>query len=228
MGIVPKPISDKILFYSTRVANFDAHAEQIGTTPEAVARLQAALAEAKAASKAQAAAQAAARAATQRLEAAAEALTAAGSNIIAQVRTRARTTDDPGVYGLALLPPIADRTPMAPPGTPTRFTFTLHTNGLLLLKWDCKNPRGSSGTVYQVYRRIGASGEFTFIGTSGSKGFLDSTVPLAASELTYRIQAVRSTKAGAAATFNVTFGRTPDNLPLPTLLPRKKLFVRAA
>jgi hypothetical protein len=52
----------------------------------------------------------------------------------------------------------------------------------------------------------GSSGEATYIGGCGSRYFIDSTVPAGTSSVTYQMQAVRSTKAGPWATFNVQFG----------------------
>jgi hypothetical protein len=65
--------------------------------------------------------------------------------------------------------------------------------------------------MYQVYRRIGGgsgdgAGEFTYLGGSGSKKFVDSTVPAGSSQITYQIQAVRSTAVGAWEQFNVNIG----------------------
>lgn len=231
MGIVPKPTAKRIAFYRTRIAKFEQNAEAIGTTPEAVADLDAKLVVARDALSHQRKAQNAARSATLRLRLAMDEVTNAGAAIISQVRTKARMTGNPGVYSLASLPPIAERSPMAEPGTPTAFSFTLESDGLLLLKWQCKNPRGSSGTMYHVFRSIGANSPLIFLGATGSKAFLDSTIPPGTSAITYRVQAFRSTKVGVANNFIVTFGRSTagdDVIPLPTLLPRKKAFIRAA
>ena len=53
-------------------------------------------------------------------------------------------------------------------------------NGALIMKWKCANPAGSSGTVYQVFRRIGGTGEFTYLGGCGTKEFIDATIPAGA------------------------------------------------
>ena len=54
--------------------------------------------------------------------------------------------------------------------------------------------------VYQVYRRATATGEFTYLGGSGAKTFVDSTIPAGSSQVTYQIQARsidRSRRVGA-------------------------------
>jgi hypothetical protein len=100
----------------------------------------------------------------------------------------------------------ATPSPMPDPGTPEALEVTLDGAGGLILKWKCANPTGSQGTMYQIYRRVTASGEFTYLGGSGEKKFTDSTVPAGSSQVTYKIQAVRSTAVGLWAQFNVLFG----------------------
>jgi hypothetical protein len=100
----------------------------------------------------------------------------------------------------------ATPSPVPPPGTPNRFKVSLLGDGSIELKWKCNNPRGSTGTLYQVWRRIGTSGEFDYLGGSGEKKFTDSTLPAGATNVTYKLQAVRSTASGDWADCNVNFG----------------------
>ena len=57
----------------------------------------------------------------------------------------------------------------------------------------------------QVWRRI-EGGEPVYCGGCGKKTYTDNTVPAGTTNVTYDIQAVRSTAAGPWATFNVFFG----------------------
>ena len=82
----------------------------------------------------------------------------------------------------------------------------LRQDGSLVLRWTCRNPRGAAGTMYQVYRRIGMTGPFKYLGGSGSKRFVDETIPAGSAQLTYQIRARRSTAVGPWALFNVNFG----------------------
>lgn len=109
--------------------------------------------------------------------------------------------------GLAVRPTPA---PRPAPGTPDRFTVTLAADGALTLRWKCDNPRGCSGTIYQVWRRTtnagGTTGEFTYLAGTGARRFVDATIPAGSTGVTYQIQAVRSTAVGPWAQFNVNFG----------------------
>jgi hypothetical protein len=105
--------------------------------------------------------------------------------------------------GLATRPTPA---PRPAPGTPNRFAVALAGDGALTLKWKCNNPRGTGGTMYQVWRRVGGTAPFEYLGGSGTKAFVDATIPAGTPQVTYQIQAVRSTAVGAWAQYTVSFG----------------------
>jgi hypothetical protein len=60
--------------------------------------------------------------------------------------------------------------------------------------------------MYQVFRRNTPDGEFNYLGGTGDKKFVDSTLPAGSSQVAYQIHAVRSTAVGAWAQFDVSFG----------------------
>jgi hypothetical protein len=91
---------------------------------------------------------------------------------------------------------------------PTDFTATLDPTGVLNLAWKCANPPGASGTIYQVSRQVGAAGTMQIIGAAGDKKFIDATLPIGSTQVTYRIMALRSTVAGTPNEFTVKFGVT--------------------
>ncbi|MGH7214903.1 MAG: hypothetical protein ACREIT_09080, partial [Tepidisphaeraceae bacterium] len=124
--------------------------------------------------------------------------------IVLQVRSEAAHAGD-GVYSLASIPVPAKASPIAPPGKPSAFEAALDVTGALTLTWKCKNPRGSQGTIYQLWRKIDG-GALTYIGGAGRRRFVDATVPAGSAGVVYQIQAVRSTAKGEWATFNVNLG----------------------
>ena len=97
------------------------------------------------------------------------------------------------------------KTPSPPgnPGTANRLKVLLTAMGALDLSWKCTNPTG--GTMYQVFRKIGTA-EPLYLGGSGDKKFSDATLPAGTANVTYMIQAVRSSGVGAWADFNVKIG----------------------
>ena len=205
MAVVPKASVDKISFYENHTTPWSTNATAIGTTTVVVTDLTTKTTAARAAYNAQQAAQAAAKAATLTYAAAVAAMGDAGAAIITQIRAKAATAGD-GVYALAQIPAPATPTPVGPPGTPTDFGVKLAQNGAVTLTWKCANPAGAGGTMYQVFRRSTATGEFAYVGGSGERRFVDLTIPHGSSSVTYQIQAVRSTSVGPWAQFNVNFG----------------------
>ena len=195
----------RIEFCEAHNTPFSTNAVAIGTTVLATTDLATKTSAARAAYNAQQAAQNAAKAATNDYNIAVEAMTIACADILKQIKAKAAITG-PSVYSMAEIPAPAIPSPRPAPGKPTSFIATLEENGALTLKWKCPNPPGSSGTLYQVSRRNTPTGDFNYLGASGTKKFVDATIPAGSSGVTYQIQAVRSTIAGAVAQFNVNFG----------------------
>lgn len=214
MGIVPKPVRERISFYQAKLPNLEAHAVTVGTSPEAVDDLAAKVEAARLAFEEQSRAMLAARTATQDLQNKLKEMSVAGSAIIMQVHAKAQSTGDEAIYNLATIPVTAAKSRMGPPGTPSSLSAELLPDGSLELSWDCKNPRGSMGTIYHVHRRTDPTSPFEYLGLSGEKRYVDVTIPKGATQLEYEIQAVRSTAKGGKARFPVTFG-TNGAEPMP-------------
>jgi len=205
MPVVPVDKVAKIAFYENHTTPWSTNAVAIGTTATAVTDLTTKTAAARSAYNAQQAAQETAKAATLTLKNAVEAMASAGSDIIKSIRAKAAVTGD-SVYALAQIPAPAAPSPRPAPGTPTDFKVALGADGAVTLNWKCNNPAGATGTMYQVWRRIGATGEFSYLGGSGTKDFVDDALPAGSARVTYQIQGVRSTAVGPWAQFNVNFG----------------------
>lgn len=120
---------------------------------------------------------------------------------------------------IALQPSVSDQTkidlglavrgvpvPRPAPGTPYKFESTISINGVVTTKWKCENPKGSAGTMYQVYRRLGEAGAYAYLGGVGEKKFVDAAIPAGTASVTYQVQAVRSTAAGEWAEYKVQLG----------------------
>ena len=61
----------------------------------------------------------------------------------------------------------ATRTPMPPPGTCSDFKVELLNDGSVKLTWKANNAKRMTGVTYQVWRRFGGAGEFSFVGRAG-------------------------------------------------------------
>lgn len=205
MRLVPEDNHGRIMFFRTHLERWMEHAAEIGTTPEEVALLQADFDEAQAAFAAHMEAQSAARTATARMNFAIEQMCKRGAAVVGQIRAAARVKGE-GTYGLAMISPPDAPSPIAPPGKPQDFESNIDAVGWLTLRWKCKNPRGSSGTMYQVRRQLNGDGPFVHLATVGKKHFVDRGVPLGTKMALYEVQAVRSTHSGPTTRHSVYFG----------------------
>ena len=119
---------------------------------------------------------------------------------IKSIRTKAATAGN-SVYELAQIPAPATPTPVSTLGMPTDFSDQ---SGSLTLKWKC----GSPARRERCIRCFGATRRRESSNTSASSTntFIDQTIPAGSSQVTYQVQAVRSTATGPWAQFNVNFG----------------------
>jgi hypothetical protein len=205
MPLLPEQYAARIAFFQNRISTWTSQATNIGTTTAAVTALSTAVTAATAALAQQQTKRDAAKTATQNLKQLLATMDNLGMTIVEQVRTKARSAGD-GVYTIADLPAPATPQAKGDPGTPFDFKFELQPDGTLVMKWKCNNPVGTSGTIYQVSRRIGPTGPFEYLGGSGKREFIDLEIPAGATSMTYKIQAIRASAAGVTAVVAVAFG----------------------
>jgi hypothetical protein len=208
MSLVPDTNEGKILFFQSKNTPWAANSTAIGTTTGAVTALATRVTSAQTKLAAAIAAREASKNATAELKDAVRSMASSGADIIKQIRAKA-AVDGNSVYFLAEIPAPALPSPVPAPGTPTAFSATLNPDGSLKLKWKCANPAGAGGTMYQLSRRTGsggATGAFASVGGTGTRSFIDASVPAGVASVTYSIVAVRSTASGVAAQFIVNFG----------------------
>ena len=207
MSVVPDKRVEKVQFYEAHIAPWNTNSAAIGLVASDMTEITTRTTAARDAFDTQQAAQQASKVATQAFHDAVDAMVLTGAALIKKIRVKAEQGGGNNVYNLAELPVPATPAPVGPPGTPYQLKVGLKPTGSLELKFKCDNPANATGTLYHVYRRVGtAPGEFTFVGGSGARSFVDTTVPSGASTIVYKVQAVRTTAVGDAAEFIVNFG----------------------
>ncbi len=158
-------------------------------------------------------AQQAAKVATQQVNQSYDQLRTAAGDIVRSIRAYAELQADPNaVYNTAQIAPPAPPTPAPPPAQPTDLTVALEPQtGELMLMWKATNPTGTQGTSYIIRRKLPGESEFSFVGVSGKKKFVDSTLYAGPDTVQYTVQGQRSDLAGPVSqVFLVSFGRLPD------------------
>lgn len=206
MSLLPSSRVGKIEFFEAHIAPWTAHATDVGLSSGSVANLTSQTAAARAAFLAAEEARNASKAATQAFYTAVATMAKSGTEMIEMIRTYASVNNDPGAYDLAQIAPPSAGSPIGPPGIPFQPVVTLSQTGAITLAWKCVNPTNAVGTIYEVRRRVGSSGDFVMIGASGAKEFEDATLPSGAGQVAYQVNGLRSTVRGPVAEFTVRFG----------------------
>jgi hypothetical protein len=196
MAVVPNRDVEAIQFFENIQAVWAANAVAIGTTAAAVTALQLRTTAARTTFNNQQTAKQTAKAATQLFHTAVDAMRNAGADIIRQIRTQAEVTNNPGVYALAQIPAPAAPTPQPPPGQPTEFAVGLAPSGGVILNWKSSNSAPSSGAYFTVRRRLAGESGFVVVGGTGSRSFVDDSVPFGTNLVTYLVQGYRGTEPG--------------------------------
>ena len=223
MGTVPRNIAERIQYYQARQTVWTTNAAALGILPAEMTTMSGRITAAVTALSAQGSAQTLSKAATVTLHDADRALSLYGADLIKKIKAKAGQDGD-SVYALAQIDPPSPSSPVGPPGTPYQLVVMLNPNGTIKLKWRCDNPAGSQGTFYQVGRRPEGVSEFTYLGGSGGRSFVDSTLPTGSSSMVYSIQAMRTTAMGQSAEFLVKFGVSSSGVATTSvteLTPRK-------
>lgn len=213
MGTYPtSPRSDFLDWCEAHTSVFTDNAAAIGLTPEQAAAFDAATTGAGDATLKQEKAQQSSKVATQQVNESFEALRDSASEMVRTIRTFAENSDDASsVYNTAQIPPPAKPSPAPPPAEPKELTVTLMPNsGDLQLAWKASNPEGTQGTSYIIRRRIQGESDFSFIGVTGTKKYIDKTLVAGPDSVQYTVQGQRADSAGPESQiFTVTFGQLP-------------------
>lgn len=205
MTIVPKSIPELLDWAEVHGDVWNAAPATIGLTAPQAAAFKTKAQTARASVVNQDAANQVKLAATVTARSDVSSLRSSAADLIAIIKGFAENSANPEVvYSAAQIPPPAPPAPLGPPGTPFEPVVSLRGDGAVMIKWKCNNP--GAGTVYEVSRRIGGSGAFGYIGVTGTREFVDETLPLGADGVTYQIVGIRSTARGNTAQFNVNFG----------------------
>ncbi|HYE63506.1 MAG TPA: fibronectin type III domain-containing protein [Phycisphaerales bacterium] len=119
----------------------------------------------------------------------------------------AASANPQAVWDASQLIPPQNPSQMPPPGTPDTFRATLNPDGSVKISWQCKNPPGSTGTVYIIRRRLLNSQVWSQVGVTAARNFTDASIPSASGGAVYQVTAQRGASQGDASTpFTLQFG----------------------
>jgi hypothetical protein len=206
MSTVPRNLIDRIQWWEDHLDPFETNAVAIGITTTEATDLATKTGLARTKYAAHMTAMQASKVATQEYLDAGQTMTVTGAALIKKVRGKAEQVGGNSVYNLAGLPVPATPTSVGAPGLPSSLKAKLLPGGAVEMTWTASNPPGCNGVIYQVARQDDMSGEFTYLGGSGERKFIDATIPAGTSTCIYKIQGTRSTAVGNPQEFIVRFG----------------------
>jgi hypothetical protein len=206
MSVVPSDRRAKIQWFRDRINAWTAASTAVGLSTAQCTSMAAAITAAETSEKEATEIRAASKSATVKFYGDTSAMGSLGSSLVATIRAFAEQSSNPtNVYNLSMVPPPSVPSELPPPGTPESFKVELLQDGSIVLSWKCNNPKGSQGTIYEVRRADLGEDNWQFIGATGVKSFSDA-IPKASSGQSYQITAVRSTRRGNPAVFDVRLG----------------------
>ena len=205
--VLPNSREQMIQWFNQRIASWGADPTTIGLTASQVADLAGKLAAAQTDESAAFDARIASKNATANYYTSSDDLRNFGSDLIKTIKAFAETTNNPGVYTAASVPPPSPPTPLGPPATPKNLSYKLNTAGEIELEWDSSR---TGGTSFTIERSItGATGPWSIVGTSEEAAFTDTAVPSGVASVAYRVIASRSGgSSNPTAALVVLFGNS--------------------
>ena len=217
--IIPQERLERIAWFKARQTAWSTNATAIGTTSADVTEVGTLLAAAEAARAAQETAIATAQAKSAAFYAAVDALSLKGLNVVKQIRTKGEGANDPEIWELAMIPAPATPTPTGLPAAPEALKVSLDGDGAVNLSWRCKNPPRVTGVLYSVHRQLDGATGWENLGVTGVRKFVDVTIPVGTTKVTYKIRGVRSMGAGPWTQFVVQFGTNAVGVLTASLAP---------
>jgi len=194
-------------FLEAHIAQWNTNQGAIGVASAAIIDLSTDVANARVAFNSVEMVRSDSKAKTQNFYSQANDIHTKGADVISTIKAYATSSGDAAnVYLLAGLTPKDPSQPAPAPEQPTNGSAQLGGNGAVIINFEA---RGSTGTVWQVWRQLGTETEYTFLGSADSttKSYADNTIPAGASSAQYTVQGVRgSVKGPVSFAILVQFG----------------------
>lgn len=201
-------IEDQLIWLENHATLWQSVESEVGLSTTQVTQLKSLVQEARSRYTDARAAREASKNATTAQTAALRAARNEASDLIDTIKSFiANTANSEGLWAVAGLNPPAPRGTTPPPNAPTNLSASVDSLGNVVVRWKARQP--AQGTVYSITRAFNNAPTFTLIDVVGEKQFVDSTVPLGTSSVSYVIVAKRSgTTSTPSERLTVQFGRT--------------------
>lgn len=200
MSELPNGRQERLEYFEAHIEPFTANAAAIGVTPAQAMMLKNAASTNRADFSKMMAARDASKAATVTFYNTNNTLVDLGRDLIKTIKAFAATTNNPNVYALANIDPPAPPTPVPAPETPTDFTGYVTPDGVVTLSWKATPSGPSSGVFFVCERKRMSETGYTILTATMEKACMDPSAHVEASQVQYRIKAVRGNQESAWTT----------------------------
>jgi len=185
MSILPPSRIARVEFAESHLEPWSEHWEAIGLSEDALSLLASRTVAARALYQAMLEAHNASKSATAAFYQACKDVTETTADALKTIKAFAATTNNPGVYSLAVITPPKSpgRRGGQPPITPTGVSASLLPSGAIRVAWKGRLSVAGGGVAFSVWRRMNTPGDpFTQLATiNGGTSFIDESLPVGAS-----------------------------------------------
>lgn len=191
-SVLPSKDDDLIRFFETREEKWDDAPTTLGLSVSQVTALKTFVGNARSAFENAEKAKVAARDATADKNDKVSLLRNYGANLVGIIKAFADAQANPAAVYTAASIPLPGTTPTPSLKTATNVIADPNADGTVTVKWKAEDQM--PGAVYTVWRKLGASGQFAQIATTGERKFTDFTVPAGTAVASYYLRTVKGTE----------------------------------
>ena len=208
MSVLPDSKRETLAWFETHQPVWATTSGSIGLTTAQTTQLDSFVSVTRAALDTAEASRAQKLADTQAFYDASDTLRTYGADLIKVIKAFAESTDSPGVYTTAQIPPPAAPQPRPAPLPATNVKGSVRADGTIELTWDGTI---AFGTFYDVFRRVGALGAFALVGSADTRSFVDMNVTPGTDQIAYQLVTKRDGQQSApSASTTVYLGNPGD------------------
>jgi len=220
---LPNSRSDQLTWLEAHVDQWISKASELGIQVADATALKAKVTAARTKFNSAEVARFEAKGATQAWYSACSDMLPPARQLIAQIKTFAMGSEDPdAIYGIALMDPPQPPQPATAPAMPENINGSISTSGVFTMTWDAVPSGPSSGITFQITKQFATQGpgEWTIIGLTYDKQFIDPSFNPCGGNVSYRVQARRGNLYSVPSSIvSVNFG-SPTGLPMVTVGPQ--------
>ena len=208
MPVIPRNLIGKIEFFEQHLPVWSVDPAAIGLDAGQIVDLTARTAQARSDYESALAIRNSAKALTETQNNSVGFMYDLGADLVKTIRAFAETTDNDAVYAAAQIPAPSPPKPTGAPDMPTNVTADVNNFGYVVVGWKGSRAVGTQFILQRQMIPVDApAGPWTFVGSSVTNDYTDTTVPTGFAGVSYRVYAQRAGGTSDVSTpTTVSFG----------------------